>query len=256
MGSLLTGIEVAVGDTSKDTQDFVSQSLTNARSRCARVAWICWTESMSDTDLLDRVCARQSPSGAMLRDLFLPRSIATQVKWWDAFNAFKMERGEEPMKFFSRVDKIVSTLASINVPKSEGDVNRKLVRVSTDKYEIEQRTLLCRDDITRAEIESKVRQKHLKLPMSKGKNVEQALFSSGVARGGHGGGRGGNRGCGRGSNGNNGRSRKKRSASTGTSEGIEGSDNSPAPKQTIPQKEYYKVKRECIRCLELGQMWY
>ena len=45
------------------------------------------------------------------------------------------------MKFFRRVDKIVSTLASLSVPISEGDVNRKLVKVLTAHYEIEQRTL-------------------------------------------------------------------------------------------------------------------
>ena len=59
--------------------------------------------------------AKQSPSGAwkMIRDWFLPRSIATQVKWSDAFDDVKMEKGEEPMKLFSRVDKIVGTLASL-----------------------------------------------------------------------------------------------------------------------------------------------
>ena len=31
------------------------------------------------------------------------------------------------MSFFSRVDKITSTLASLGVPKSEGDMNQKLV---------------------------------------------------------------------------------------------------------------------------------
>ena len=64
-------------------------------------------------------------------------SVATQVKWSDAFDAVQMEKGEEPMKFFSRVDKIVGTLASLGVPKSEGEVNRKLVRVLTAEYEIE-----------------------------------------------------------------------------------------------------------------------
>ena len=130
LGSMLTDIEVAVGDTTKDTQYFISQGLSRPHIKNARVAWICLTESMTDTDLLDRVFARQSPSGAwrMLRDWFLPKSVATQVKWSDAFDAVQMEKGEEPMKFFSRVDKIVGTLALLGVPKSEGEVNRKLVR--------------------------------------------------------------------------------------------------------------------------------
>ena len=98
-----------------------------------------------------------------------------------------MEKGEEPIKFFSRVDKIVGTLASLSVPKSEGDVNRKLVRVLTANYEIEQRTRLYRDEITRAEIESIVRQRHLRLLVLKGKDVGQALFSNGASRRGRGG---------------------------------------------------------------------
>ena len=83
---------------------------------------------MSDTDLLDRVFAKQSPSGALkiLRDWFLPRSIATQAKWSDAFDAVKMEKGEEPMKLFRHVDKIVSTLSSLGAPKSDVDVKPKI----------------------------------------------------------------------------------------------------------------------------------
>ena len=47
LGSVLTDIEVAVGDTTKDAQYFFSQGLTNAHIRSARVAWICLTQSMS-----------------------------------------------------------------------------------------------------------------------------------------------------------------------------------------------------------------
>ena len=85
-----------------------------------------------------------------------------------------MEKGEEPMKFFSRVDTIVGTLSSLGVQKSVGDVNRKLVRVLTNDYEMEQRTLLYRDDVSLEEIESIVRQRHLRLPVTKVRNVGQA----------------------------------------------------------------------------------
>ena len=70
---------------------------------------------MTDTDLLNRVFARQSPSGAwrMPRDWFSPKSVATQVKWSDAIDAVQMDKGEEPMKFVSRVDNIVGILASL-----------------------------------------------------------------------------------------------------------------------------------------------
>ena len=105
LGSLLTGIEKTVGDTTKGTQYFVSQVFTYAHIRSARVAWICLAPSMSDTDLLDRAFARQSPRGAwkILRNWFLPRSIGTQVKWSGAFDMVKMEKGEELIKLYSRV---------------------------------------------------------------------------------------------------------------------------------------------------------
>ena len=152
------------------------------------------------------------------------------------------------MKFFSRADKIVSILASLGVSKSEGDVNRKLARVLTADYEIEQRTLLYRDEITPAEIESIVRQRRLRLPVSKGKNVGQALFANGAARVGRGDGHGGSRGGGRGSNRTNVRSRNKGSANADASQGSEGSSSPPTPKQTTPQSENDKVKGKCIRC--------
>ena len=64
------------------------------------------------------------------------------------------------------------------MPKSEGDVNRILARELTADYEIEQRTLLHRDEINRAEIENIVRQTHLRLPVSTGEDVGQALWTS------------------------------------------------------------------------------
>ena len=64
LGFMVTDTEVAVGDTTKDTQYFISQGLSRPHIKNARVAWICLTEIMTDADLLDRVFARQSPSGA------------------------------------------------------------------------------------------------------------------------------------------------------------------------------------------------
>ena len=143
------------------------------------------------------------------------------------------------------------------MPTSESDVKRKLVKVLTDGYGIEQRTLLYRDEITRAEIENIVRQRYLIIPVSKRKNVKQehcfrvespevfARVVVGVAvvvvadptvtmvgcetRG---------------------------STNAGTSEGSEGSNDPPTHQQTIPQTEYDNVKGKCIRCLEPGHMPY
>ena len=71
-----------------------------------------------------------------------------------------MEKKEEPMRFFARVDNIVGVLGSLGVHLPTEDVNLKIVEVLADDYEFEQRTIVYRDNITRAEIEAIVRQRH------------------------------------------------------------------------------------------------
>ena len=98
---LLTVVEVAVGDTANHTQVFLSQGSTVSQIKKSPISLVCLTESMSDSDLLDRGFAKQSPRGTwkMFRNWFLHRSIAAQVKWSDALGAVQMEKGEEPMRF-------------------------------------------------------------------------------------------------------------------------------------------------------------
>ena len=165
-----------------------------------------------------------------------------------------MEKEGEPIKLFSRVDTIASTLASLGVPISEGDVNRKFVRVLTHEYEIEQRAPLYRDELTRPEIDNIVRQRYLIRSVSKGKNVghdhgfrvESPEVVAGVVVGvavvvvmdptitkvGRG-------------------TRDRRVAELA---GSKGGNNPPAHKVTIPRTEYDKAKGKCIRCLQPGHM--
>ena len=117
-------------------------------------------------------------------------TTAEQVKCSEAFDSAKMEKGEEQFKYFGRIDEIVGALASLGVVKMVEDVYRKIIMTLTSDYEMEERTILYREDVARAEIESAIRQRRLRLPASKGKNVDQAIFSNGAARGDHvGGGR-------------------------------------------------------------------
>ena len=69
---------------------------------------------------------------------FLPKTMAEQVKWSVAFDAAKMEKGEEPMNYFGRVDKIVGVIASLGELKSVGDVNRKIIMTLASDYEMEE----------------------------------------------------------------------------------------------------------------------
>ena len=84
----------------------------------------------------------------MLNDWFLPKTLAEKSKWKQQFNDLVMEKKEEPMRFFARVDKIVGVLGSLGVHLPTEDVNLKIVEVLTDDYEFEQRTILYRDNIT------------------------------------------------------------------------------------------------------------
>ena len=115
-------------------------------------------------------------------DWFLPKTMAEQVKWSVAFDSAKMENVEEPMKYFGRIDKIVGVRVSLGVAKTVADVNHKIITTLTSDYKMEERTILYREDVTRSEIESIIRQRHLRLPESKGKNVGQALFEWGYSR--------------------------------------------------------------------------
>ena len=52
-----------------------------------------------------------------------------------------MEKEEEPMRFFARVDKMVGVLGSVWEHLPVENVNLKIVEVLTADYEFEQRTI-------------------------------------------------------------------------------------------------------------------
>ena len=72
----------------------------------------------------------------MLCDWFMPKTMAEQVKCSVAFDSAKMEKREEPMKYFGRIDKIVGVLASLGVVQTVAEVNSKIILTLTLDYEI------------------------------------------------------------------------------------------------------------------------
>ena len=103
---------------------------------------------------------------------------------------------------------------------------------------------MYREDIIRAEIESVIRQRHLRFPASKGKNVGQALFSSGATRGDR---------AGRGRHRSNGKPRGRSDTVNTNSQGSS-SSSPPAPPQ-VTSSTLDKLKGKCTRCLEPGHTW-
>ena len=158
------------------------------------------------------------------------------------------------IKFFSRVDKVDDIVTSFGEPKSVGDVNRNLVRVLTSDYEVEQRTLFYRDEISPAQVENIVRQRHLRLPVSTGGNVGKAFWTSRQDNGGSGKNRNNRQ-----RNGNNitDSSNGSNSSNSGdTSNSSNGNNNSNSSSGSyIPQSAYDPARRNWFWCLEPGHRW-
>ncbi|CAM9249109.1 unnamed protein product, partial [Laminaria digitata] len=74
-----------------------------------------------------------------------------------------MEKGEELVQHFDRIDNIVGVLASLGVTKSEADVNRNIIMSLTSDYEIEEIAVLYRKGVPHAEVESIIRQRYLRI---------------------------------------------------------------------------------------------
>ena len=138
-------------------------------------------EQVFDTNYL-------SVAWRMLNDWLLPKTLAERSKCKRQFNDLVMEKKEKPMRFFSRVDKIVRVLASLEVHLLTEDVILKIVEVLTDEYQFEQRTILYKDNTTRAEIGAIVRQRHTIMSRgasTEGRNVGQALIANKPGRRNH-----------------------------------------------------------------------
>ena len=145
------------------------------------------------------------------------------------------------MRFFARVDNIVGVLGSLEMHLPTEDVNLKIVEVLTDDYEFEQRTTLYRDNITRAEIEAIVKQRHT--IMSRGastkvRNVGQALIAIKPGR----------------------RNRKQEGSGKGGRAGKGVTDDVVAAKNdnssSTKAGKYDDMRNKCHRCLQPGHRWF
>ena len=117
MQAFTTAIDMPVGDPSVTSRCLLDQGLSEASVRRAGIAWTCLTESITDRELFSRVFDTNSPSAGwrMLCDWFWPKTLSEKSKWKRQFNELVMEKKEEPMRFFARVDKIVGVLGSLRV---------------------------------------------------------------------------------------------------------------------------------------------
>ena len=70
----------------------------------------------------------------MLWNWSLPKTISEKSKWKRQLIELVMEKKEEPLRFFARVDKIVGVLGSLRVHLPVEDVILKIVEAFTTNY--------------------------------------------------------------------------------------------------------------------------
>ena len=114
MQAFTTVTDMTVGDPSVTYRCLLDQGFNEAIVRRARIAWTCFIESIADRVLPRRVFDTNSPcaSWRMLCNWFLPKPLSQTSKWKRQFDDLVMEKKEEPMRVFARVDKIVGVLGS------------------------------------------------------------------------------------------------------------------------------------------------
>ena len=144
MQTFTTAIDMLVGDPSVTSRFLIDQGFSEASVKRARTAWICLTESITDRELLSRVFDTNSPSAGwrMLCDWFLPKTPSEKTKCELQLDDLVVEKQEELMIFFPRVDKVVGVLGSLRVHMPVEDVKFDIVEVLTADYELEKRTTL------------------------------------------------------------------------------------------------------------------
>ena len=97
-----------------------------------------------------------------------------------SFRLRKIRKGEEPMKYFHRIDKIVGVLASLGVVKTVADVNRNIIMSLTSDYKMEERTSLYRENVTRAEITSIIPHGTCSFPRRRARTWARRYFRMGL----------------------------------------------------------------------------
>ena len=82
MQSYTSTIDMPVGDPSVSSQFLIDQGFSEISVRRARIAWTCFTESITDRELLSRVFDTNSPSAGwrFLLNCFVPKTLAEKSK--------------------------------------------------------------------------------------------------------------------------------------------------------------------------------
>ena len=169
------------------------------------------------------------------------KTLSEKSKWKRQFIELVMEKKDELMRFFARVDMIVGVLGSLGVHLPVEDVTLKIVEAFTADYELERRTIVYKDNITRAKGEAVVRQMYTimsRRKSMKNRNVGQALVAHKPAR----------------------RNRKQQCngkgvAGKGVSGGVAVAKNDDSSCTKDEERTFDDMRNKYHRCLEPGHRW-
>ena len=92
------------------------------------------------------------------------------------FDAIQMVEGEDPVAYFTRIDKAVQRLAMLGCNKDDDEVNVHVVQNLSALYNVENKILLASSTLTRSGIEEMVRNAYI----SEKSEVEKGRGSKGV----------------------------------------------------------------------------
>ena len=125
----------------------------------AQAAWACLLDANAGAAFEERVLSavtvrdawcqilNWTGSSSEVEILFLERQLETVPNYGD----------EDPKRFFSRVDQLLTHLRSVDVHKTEKQIVNILVRNLSDHYEIEKRSRLDSPFLRRRDVEHIVR---------------------------------------------------------------------------------------------------
>ncbi|CAN0463606.1 unnamed protein product, partial [Scytosiphon promiscuus] len=89
-----------------------------------------------DPPVLMKMLESKSPSGAwkIMTDFYMPQTIMERRRKTIEFDAVKMVEGEDPVEYFSRIDRAAQTLTMLGGNKDEEEVNVHLVQNLSPLY--------------------------------------------------------------------------------------------------------------------------
>lgn len=153
-------------------------------------AWAVLVEAVDFPPLACRIFAAGSPSGAWAAIGHWREGRRDMLKeiWLNKFRTAQMQHGEDPQLYLDRIDEAVHMLGSLDVHKTELEVNYHILQHLSSDYDIEKRCNLARCymdpcEIDRDGIEGTLRSRYRNLVLDELEGHQEPLLDDSQIRG-------------------------------------------------------------------------